>query len=67
GGFFLVGIHAPLAHGMPEHKISDTPQSKTTTTLNPPHAYAFPEQEIRAHALGPDANGSAVWSPSSAY
>ncbi|WP_323833731.1 hypothetical protein, partial [Pseudomonas sichuanensis] len=23
-GFFLVGIHAPLTHGMPEHKISDT-------------------------------------------
>ncbi|WP_236182905.1 hypothetical protein, partial [Pseudomonas sputi] len=24
-GFFLVGIHAPLTHVMPEHKISDTP------------------------------------------
>src|SRR5690349_19572333 len=23
--FFLVGIHAPLTHVMPEHKISDTP------------------------------------------
>ncbi|WP_218584627.1 hypothetical protein, partial [Pseudomonas sp. CM25] len=23
-GFFLVGIHAPLTHVMPEHKISDT-------------------------------------------
>ncbi len=23
-GFFLVGIHAPLTHGMPEHKISDS-------------------------------------------
>ncbi|MGC8400169.1 hypothetical protein ACP3P6_00880 [Enterobacter mori] len=24
-GFLLVGIHAPLAHVMPEHKISDSP------------------------------------------
>ncbi|WP_230081050.1 hypothetical protein, partial [Pseudomonas syringae] len=24
-GFFLVGIHAPLTHVMPKHKISDTP------------------------------------------
>ncbi|MFJ7286435.1 hypothetical protein, partial [Pseudomonas sp. NPDC099000] len=24
-GFFLVGIHAPLLHVMPEHKIYDTP------------------------------------------
>ena len=35
--------------------------------LNPLQADASPEQEIRAHALGPDANGSAVWSPSPAY
>ncbi|WP_204127559.1 hypothetical protein, partial [Pseudomonas ogarae] len=28
-GFFLVGIHAPLTHVMPEHKISDTPNVGT--------------------------------------
>ncbi|CAI8869452.1 hypothetical protein EMIT047CA2_30039 [Pseudomonas soli] len=38
-GFFLVGIHAPLTHVMPEHKISDTllthvmPEHKISDTL----------------------------------
>ncbi|WP_230081014.1 hypothetical protein, partial [Pseudomonas syringae] len=27
-GFFLVGIHAPLTHVMPKHKISDTPTGR---------------------------------------
>ncbi|WP_339533049.1 hypothetical protein, partial [Pseudomonas mucidolens] len=26
--FFLVGIHAPLQHVMPEHKISDSPLAR---------------------------------------
>lgn len=30
-GFFLVGIHAPLAHVMSEHKISDTPVNRGAT------------------------------------
>ncbi|MFP6832870.1 MAG: hypothetical protein VB998_13605, partial [Pseudomonas sp.] len=29
-GFFLVGIHAPLQHVMPEHKIYDTPVTAAT-------------------------------------
>ncbi|WP_218274077.1 MULTISPECIES: hypothetical protein, partial [unclassified Pseudomonas] len=34
-GFFLVGIHAPLTHVMPEHKISDTPLLRSPTRGKP--------------------------------
>ncbi|WP_236713343.1 hypothetical protein, partial [Pseudomonas sp. Root329] len=33
-GFFLVGIHAPLQHVMPEHKIYDTPVNTKNLTLS---------------------------------
>ncbi|VCU64143.1 hypothetical protein [Pseudomonas synxantha] len=64
----ILSVADPLLSGaspLPHFNLHTTGKYPTYL-LNPRAPDAFPEQEIRAHALGPAANGSAVWS-SSAY
>ncbi|WP_206743580.1 hypothetical protein, partial [Pseudomonas mosselii] len=46
-GFFLVGIHAPLTHVMPEHKISDTliVQLSRKAALGQPFLFTEPQNQ----------------------